>query len=152
MEETWWWRKITNPLDEPPISQVWLQMIITWSIFITLSPLFFHNDLEDVKFMHYFMCKVRKWMEVVLRIQKIIGHFMIFCQLQQFITLSNFWRFLMVQVPKCHSRGLFNAIIFGQEKNPSGRPCLDVRHYRSLLKEKLRKVNLFFSTLTHRNS
>ena len=40
-----------------------------------------------------FMCKVRKWMEVALRIQKIIGHFMIFCQLQQFITLSIFGDF-----------------------------------------------------------
>ena len=68
-------------------------MIITWSIFITLSPLFFHNDLEDVNFIPSFMCKVRKWMEDALRIQKIIGHFMIFCQLQQFITLSIFGDF-----------------------------------------------------------
>ena len=93
MEETWWWRKITSPPDEPSFSHVWLQMIITWSIYITLSPLFFQNDLEDVKFIPYFICKVRKWMEDALRIQKIIGHFIIFCQLQQFITLSIFGYF-----------------------------------------------------------
>ena len=68
-------------------------MIITWSIFITLSPLIFHDDLKDVRSMISFMCKVRKWMEVALSMQKIIGHFMIFCQLQQFITLSNFGDF-----------------------------------------------------------
>ena len=65
-------------------------MIITWSIFITLSPLFFHNDLKDVNFIPSFMCKVRKWMEDALKMKKIIGHFMIYCQLQQFTTLSIF--------------------------------------------------------------
>ena len=63
-------------------------MIITWSIFNTLGPLFFHIDLENVNFMLYFMCKLKKWMEDSLRIQKILGHFIIFCQFQQFITLS----------------------------------------------------------------
>ena len=50
----------------------------------------------------------------------------------------NFWRFWMVQVSKCHSRGLFHAIFFGQEQIPSGRPCLDARHYRSFLKKNLK--------------
>ena len=68
-------------------------MIITWSIFITLSPFFFHDDLKDVYFMPSFMCKVRKWMEVALRKQKIIGHLMIFGQLQQVITCSIFGDF-----------------------------------------------------------
>ena len=40
----------------------------------------------------------------------------------------NFWRFLMVQVSKCHLRGLFHSIFFGQEQI-SGRPCLDEKHY-----------------------
>ena len=39
------------------------------------------------------MWKLRKWMEVALRIQTIIGHFIMFCQLQQFITLSIFGDF-----------------------------------------------------------
>ena len=93
VEETWWWRKITSPPNEPPFSYVWLQMIITWSVFITLSPFFFHNDLEEGNFMPSFMCKWRKWMEDALRIQTIIGHFIIFCQLQLFITLSIFGYF-----------------------------------------------------------
>ena len=137
MEETWWWwRKITSLPDEPPISHVWLQMIITWSIFITLIPLIFHNDIEYVNFIPSFMCKVRKRMEDAFRIQTIIGHFMIFCQLQQFITL-NFCRFWMVQVSKYHLRGLFHAIFFGQEQILSGRPCLDA-NYRSFLKKNLK--------------
>ena len=114
-------------------------MIINWPIFITLSPLFLQNDLEYVNFMPSFMFKVRKWMEDFLRIQKIIGHFMIFCQLQQ-----------------CHSRYLLHAILFGQEQIPSGRLCLDARHYRSLLKKNLKyskvwKVNPFSPTLTQHN-
>ena len=40
-----------------------------------------------------FMYKVIKWMEVTLRMQKIIGHFMIFGQLQQVITCSIFGYF-----------------------------------------------------------
>ena len=40
-----------------------------------------------------FMCKVRKWMEVSLRMQNIIGHFMIFGQFQQVITCSIFGYF-----------------------------------------------------------
>ena len=90
VEETWWRRKITSHPDEPTIFHMWLQMVITWSIFITLSRFFFHDDLKDVYFMPSFMCKVRKWMEVALRMQKIIGHFMIFGQLQQVITCSIF--------------------------------------------------------------
>ena len=39
------------------------------------------------------MCKVVKWMEVALNMQKIIGHFMIFGQLQQVITCSIFGDF-----------------------------------------------------------
>ena len=68
--------------------QLWLNA--TFSSSIHLTPFFFHNDLEYVNFMPSFMCKVVKWMEVSLKIQKIIGHLMIFCQLQQFITLSIF--------------------------------------------------------------
>ena len=93
VEETWWRRKITSPLYESPIFHVWLQMIITWSIFITLSPFFFQNYLEYGKFMPSFMCKVIKWMKVSLRMQKIKGHFMIFGQLQQVITCSIFGDF-----------------------------------------------------------
>ena len=93
MEGTWWRRKITSHPDESPILHMWLQMVITWSIFITLSPFLFHDDLKDVYFMPSFMCKVRKWMEVALRMQKIIGHFMKFCQLQQIITCSIFGDF-----------------------------------------------------------
>ena len=72
---------------------MWLQKIITWSIFISLSPLFFHNDLKDVKFNSFFMCKAWGCVEDALRMQKIIGHFMIFGQLQQVITCSIFGDF-----------------------------------------------------------
>ena len=68
-----------------------------WVNVYHLEPIIFHNDLEDVKFMPFFMCKVRKWMEVALKMQKIIGHFMTFCQLQQFITLSIFGYFECVK-------------------------------------------------------
>ena len=93
MVETWWWRKITSPPNEPSNSLIWLQMIITWSIFITLRPFDFHNYLEYVKFKLSFMCKVWKWMEDALRMQMIIGHFMDFFQLQQVTTLSIFGDF-----------------------------------------------------------
>ena len=130
-------RKITSPLDRPSNSFMWLQRIITWSIFITLSPLFFQIDLEDVIFMPYFMWKVRKWMEDSLSIQNIIGHFMILFPTSTIYNSLNFWIFLMVQISKCHSRGLFHAIFFGQEQILNGRPCLDVRHYRSFLKKNI---------------
>ena len=138
MEETWWWGKFTSPPDEPPFSHVWLQMIITWSIFITLSLLFFHNYIYDMKFIPYFIWKVRKSMEGALRIQKIIGYFMIFLPTSTNHNSLNFWRFWMVQVSKCHSRDLLHAIFFGLEQILGGRPCLDAKHYRSLLKEKLK--------------
>ena len=138
MEETWWGRKIASPPDEPSFSHMWLQMIITWPIFITFNPFFFHNDLEEVNFIPSFMCKVRKSMEDSLRIQKIIGHFMIFFSTSTIHNSLNFWSFWMFQVSKFHSRVLFNAIFFGQEKIPSGWPCLDAKHYRSLLKKNLK--------------
>ena len=93
MEGTWWRRKITSHPDESTILHKWLQMIITWSIFITLSPFVFHNDIDYVNFMPSFICKVGKWMEVSLKMQTIIGHFMIFGQLQQVITCSIFGDF-----------------------------------------------------------
>lgn len=43
--------------------------------------------------MPYFMWEVIKWMDISLRILNIIVHFMKFCQLQQFITLSIFGYF-----------------------------------------------------------
>ena len=49
-----------------------------------------------------------------------------------------FWIFLMVLVSKLHSIDILHAIFFGQEQIPSGRPCLDTRHYKSFLKKKLR--------------
>ena len=137
MEETWWRRKITSPPDESPIFHVWLQMIITWSIFITLSPLFFHNDLEDVKFMPSFMCKVAKWMEFALKMQKIIGHFMIFFPTSTIHNSLKFWGFWMIRVSKCHSRDLLHSIFFGQEQILSGKPCLDARDYKLFLKKNL---------------
>ena len=130
MEETWWWRKITSPPDESQIFHVWLQMIITWSIFITLSPLFLHNYLEDVSFIPSFMCKVIKWMEDDLRIQKIIGHFMIFFPTSTIHNSLNFCIFWMVKVSKYHSICLFNSKFFGQEQITRERKCLDAKHYR----------------------
>ena len=52
--------------------------------------------------------------------------------------LLNFWIFWVVQVSKCHSRDLLHSIFFGQEKIPSGRPCLDAKDYRSFLKKNLK--------------
>ena len=83
-------KKDTSSLDRPSKSLLWLKKIITWSILITMSLFFFHNDFECMNFNPSSKCKVWKWMEDALRVQKIISHFMNFHQLQQVIT---FWIF-----------------------------------------------------------
>ena len=113
-------------------------MVITWSIFITLSPFFFHNYLEDVNFIPSFMCKVRKWMKDSLKMKRIIGHFMISYQLQQFITLTIFGYFEWFKFQNVIQEVYFHAIFFGQDKIPGGRTCFDAKHYRSLLKKNMK--------------
>ena len=141
MEETWWWRKITSPPDDPPISHVWLQMIITLSIFITLIPLVFHNDLKYVKFNLSFMCKSWKWMGDALRMQKIIGHFLNFFQLQQIIT--QFLEFLNGSSIKMSFKRSNLCYIFGSRSNFDWRTCNFEEHYRSFRSSTLR---MFLST------